>query len=221
MVTSKNKIKMNVEDEWELVMLEEEYSYANIKDPFMSGRKDVTTLTLKAASRPNDTPEWAQGIVAMYTNPVQDTMTYKQKQVHEWHRRLKRSYLGRVNSLGNDADDEVVNDPRKIVMLMLRADKGINCENNDAYNSELVLFNTRKTSGKFGLISLERPENRPLLRPNGRFGRDGGDLQDLWSALALLRTSGCLDLTMQGLANAMFYAKLEQHDYRMDRQEDR
>ena len=43
MVTSKNKIKMNVEDEWELVMLEEEYSYANIKTTFNGRYTDIQT----------------------------------------------------------------------------------------------------------------------------------------------------------------------------------
>lgn len=167
------------------------------------------TPTLRAARRPHDTLERAEEIVEMYTNPVQPTMSEAQKDICKWIERLVITYRGRKNGLGAAREDEV-NDPRAICLLLLRAEKGFDWRGRhpdpEKPRKDLAIFDTG-TYGKFGLISLDQPDGRLLLKPNVRFGDDGGDLQDLWSALAFLRTSGRLDQTMQGIADAMYYAK--------------
>ena len=218
MATSE-EIRKNVKLEpWHCDQLEEDmdgesllYLSTDIKHDKFSRN---TVRTLRAAGRPHDTLEWAKEIVEMYTNPVQPTMSGAQRDIHKCLERLVITYRGRKNGLGAAREDEV-NDPRAICILLLRAEKGFDWRGRYPNPSEprrdLAIFDTG-TYGKSGLISLDRLEGRLLLKPNVRFGNDGGDLQDLWSALAFLRTSGQLDPTMQGIADAMYYAK-SNHNY--------
>ncbi len=218
MATSEEIRKNATLESWNYDHLEEDmdsesllYLSTDIKDDQFSRN---TVRTLRAAGRPYDTLEWAEEIVEMYTNPVQPTMSKAQKDIYKWLERLVITYRGRKNGLGAAKEDEV-NDPRAICLLLLRAERGFNWRgrhpNPKKPRKDLAIFDTG-TYGKSGLISLDRPEGRLLLKPNVRFGNDGGDLQDLWSALAFLRTSGRLDQTMQGIADAMYYAK-SNHNY--------
>ena len=73
-----------------------------------------------------------------------------------------------------------------------------------------------RVARNLGELHLDLPDNKVLLRANGRFGSDGGYLQDVWSALALLRTTGVLPQHLQALANAMYYADRDRRNIRKD-----
>ncbi len=205
MTTTSNEITTNAEngDWW--------YGDFNIQDDLNHfQRKDVNIFTpiLRAKQRQTDTREWAEEIVNGVINPDSTNSTVEQRNVADLCDRLARSLRGRSNSLGNSATDEEINDPRAISLMMLRL---------DAESDFRCLFKQDiRVARNLGELHLDLPDNKVLLRANGRFGSDGGYLQDVWSALALLRTTGVLPQHLQAFANAMYYAVRDRRNIRKD-----
>jgi len=107
---------------------------------------------------------------------------------------LTNAIRKRHNSLGRDATEEERNDPHGIGLLMLRHGK--------------TLFRTsRRLSRRLGLMHPDLPDGRVGFYAQQRFGRDGGELQDLWYTLYVLRTE-LENPGLRAIAQALHYAHI-------------
>ncbi len=146
--------------------------------------KAKARIVLDILTNPNRTPERNNRKKAIHNcigdDPFCLNLTYAIRRRH--------------NSLGREATDEERNDPHAIGLLMLR------------YGASLFRTNQR-LSRRLGLIHPSLPSGRVGFYAQQRFGRNGGELQDLWYSLYVLRTE--LDHPgLRAIAEALHYAHI-------------
>ena len=160
----------------------------------------------------------------LLSNPNREAeRNLREDAIHDWIVDLTYTIRQRHNSLGLDATDEERNDPHAIGLHMLgrtrydpscptrtSATKGCTCKPDCSvplYGAKLFRTN-RRLSRRLGLIHpIFNPSGRVGFYAQQRFGRDGGELQDLWYCLYVRRTE--LDNPgLRAIAQALHYAHI-------------
>jgi len=202
MVMTSNEIRTNAESDWNT-------NFEISDDPNVNPRKEVNTTTpiLRFRRRQTDTRQSSLATIHKCTNPALTDLTADERQVRKLFKGYKTSFRGRRNSLSNRATDEEICEPNAIAAILLRL---------DAENNSCLFKQNKKVARSLGEVHLGYPNNRVLLRTNGRFGSDGGYLQDVWSSLALLSEEDVLPPHLQAIANAMLFADRDRRNIRQD-----
>lgn len=159
----------------------------------------------------------------LLSNPNREAeRNHRENAMHAWIVDATYTIRKRHNSLGRDATDEERNDPNAIGLHMLgrtrydpscptrtSATKGCTCTPDckvPLYGAKLFRTNKR-LSRRLGLIHPDLPSGRVGFYAQQRFGRDGGELQDLWYTLYVLRTE-LENPGLRAIAQALHYAHI-------------
>ena len=169
------------------------------RHPDIDGRNHFLIYDAPPAHWARDPKAKARTVLDILTNPNRTPERNNREQaiqhcIDGHPLNLTTAIRQRHNSLGRNATDEERNDPHRIGLLMLR------------YGASL--FRTsRRLSRRLGLIHPSLPSGRVGFYAQQRFGRNGGELQDLWYCLYVRRTE--LDNPgLRAIAQALHYAHI-------------